>query len=42
MPKDMKTFLVKQMAETEYRLAFATNEKIQLASVIATFYLARQ
>lgn len=41
LPVHIKIHLLEKMAETEYRLASGTSEKIQLSSMISAFQVAR-
>jgi len=40
-PQHVRIYLLDKMAETEYRLASGTSEKIQLSSLVAAFQVAR-
>mmetsp|Transcript_23251 Transcript_23251/g.30121 ORF Transcript_23251/g.30121 Transcript_23251/m.30121 type:complete len:333 (+) Transcript_23251:34-1032(+) len=40
-PPIMRATLLQKLADVEYRASFATNEKIQLSSVVAAFHTAR-
>lgn len=42
MPPSAKADLVEHMAEIEYRLAFGTNDGIQLGALVGAFVEARQ
>ena len=41
MPPTMKKFLVKRMAELEYRCSLTCNEKVMLGSLVGAFVEAR-
>ena len=41
MESPVRRFLLKEMAEIEYRLAFGASEAVQTAALIATFTKAR-
>jgi len=41
-PPKVRIFLLKGIAELEYRLALGTSEKLQLGALIALFYSGRQ
>ncbi len=40
-PPKVRIYLLKEMADLEYRLAIGTSEKLQLGSLVAIFYTAR-
>jgi len=40
-PAEVKMYLIDKLSESEHRLAFGTNEKIQLSAVVGYFTLAR-
>jgi len=40
-PPTVRTYLLKEMAELEYRLAIGTSEKLQLGALVGMFYTAR-
>jgi len=40
-PPSVRIYLLKEMAELEYRLAIGTSEKLQLAALVGIFYNAR-
>jgi replication factor C subunit 3/5 len=40
-PPTVRTYLLKEMAELEYRLAIGTSEKLQLGALVGIFYNAR-
>lgn len=42
MPPSMKKFIVKRMAELEYRSSLNSSEKIMLGSLVAAFVEARR
>jgi replication factor C subunit 3/5 len=41
LPKDVKCLLLDKLSDVEYRLAFGTSEKLQAASLVAAFEMAR-
>ncbi|GMN45559.1 hypothetical protein TIFTF001_014751 [Ficus carica] len=41
MPSDVRVHLINDLADIEYRLSFACNDKLQLGSLIASFTKAR-
>lgn len=40
-PPTVRIYLLKELAEIEYRLAIGTSEKLQLGSLVSVFYTAR-
>ncbi len=42
LPAAVRIELVQQLADIEYRLAFATSERLQLGGLVAAFTLARE
>lgn len=40
-PEDVRIYLLQELATLEYRLALGTNEKLQLGTLVAIFYNAR-
>nr|CAB3451234.1 unnamed protein product [Digitaria exilis] len=41
MPSDVRVKLINDLADIEYRLSFACNDKLQLGALISTFTTAR-
>jgi len=41
LPPRSRMYLLKQLADSEYRLAFATHEKLQLSGLVGTFHKLR-
>ena len=42
MPQQVRIELVDELANIEHRLAFGTNEKLQLASLVGAFVVAKE
>lgn len=42
MPPTVKIELVDELANLEHRLAFGTNEKLQLGSMVGAFVVAKE
>jgi hypothetical protein len=42
MPPDVMAALLDKLADIEYRLAFGTNEKLQLAALVGIFNVAKE
>lgn len=40
-PPTVRIYILKELAEIEYRLAIGTSEKLQLGSMVSVFYTAR-
>jgi len=40
-PPTVRIYILKELAEIEYRLAIGTSEKLQLGSLVSVFYSAR-
>jgi len=42
LPGHIKIYVLDKLADIEYRLSFGTNEKLQLGSLLAAFYVVRE